>query len=842
VSTGEVVAAMGIGQFFAAPGASRRAQGSAGAIGRSAFALAISWPRVAVAIACATVAAAGLLPAASASAEGPCPNEILRSELHSGQLPDCRAYELVTPAYKEGAYLSGIFAVSEDGSHVLGSILGSLAGNEGEGLGKGTPLLGAAYELSRSQTATPSWTAAALDPPRSMFHSNGFFDASADLNSATLWELGRHRISAPGSAPEETACPASEGEEELQPEDVTDFYIERPRGTFTRIGPATPDPCADNEPGVPHGGGYEYLGGSADLSHIVFITEAGNRGTFRWPFDPTSGEASALYEYVGVKNPSPALVGVAEDGNPESNCGTRLGSSTPNLAEGRSAGSMYNAISASGQRIFFTAVGEDDVPCGAAQPPADELFAREEVPAGGSAPREMKTVPISCPQTLPQCADANFEGASRDGSKVFFTSSQKLVEGAGEDNAPGDSAVSLGPNNELRGCARTEEATSGCNLYEDELSGSGATLTQKLVLVSGGSALPQVQGVARISQDGSHVFFVAKGALTGPNREGFAPTAGAENLYVNERDTSFPEGHTSFVASLSPEDNVPQGAGFSGDWDRADNRPVEVSENGRYLVFTSQADLTREGVIAGRRQVFQYDAQSESLLRVSIGEGGYGNDNRTPVSDATIVIRADAAPSYVNSDSPTQADGVLAPQDGAVFFTSPDALTPAALNDATDSLGQPVPNIYEYRTGHVSLISDGHDTSTVHSTVGVQLVGSDASGENVFFTTTDSLVAADTDTDQDIYDARVAGGIPTVASPPECSGEGCRGGFGVTPALPSPQSTTPATEAQAPLSASAPALPKPKPKPKRCRRGMTLKHGKCVKRKAKRANHRAGSR
>ncbi len=763
---------------------------------------------------------------------GVCPNEALRSELHSGQLPDCRAYELVTPAYKEGQYLSAVFAVSQDGSHLLGSSLGVLPGAAGDGLGDGTSLLGATYELSRTSAQPASWTAVSLDPPRSMFRSNGVFDASADLTT-TLWELGRHRITPPGVPPEATQCPASEGGEELQPEGVTDLYHEGPAGTFVRVGPATPEPCESNEE-TTGSAQYTYIGGSADLSRVLFSTQAG----FRWPFDETVGEASTLYEYVGTGHVGPSLVGVVEDGKLVSDCGTRLGSSTTNPKEQVPRGSMYNAISASGERIFFTAVGIDDQPCGAEQPEGDELFAREETPMPGSGSPEMHTVPISCPEALsPACADANFEGASNDGSKVFFTSTQKLLEGASEDSAGADSAVSVGPpSHEERGCARTVES-GGCNLYEDELSGSGQTLTQKLVLVSGGGAEPQgarVQGVARISEDGSHVYFVAKGRLTGKNAEGQEPLAGGDNLYVYERDARFPEGHTSFIAALSPSDE-------DADWARADDRQVQASWEGLYLVFTSVADLTREDVTAGEEQVFQYDAGTEALLRASVGQDGYGNDNRTPANGAAIAIGPPASYSYSHHDSPTQVDGVLAPQEGAVFFTSPDALTPHALNDQTDTRGEPEPNVYEYRAGNVYLISDGHDESTVHSHVGVLLLGSDLTGDNVFFTTSDPLVSQDTDTQQDIYDARVDGGISPAASPPSCSDEEeCRGALGSTPALPEAGSALQPAELGLPIAPS-PATPLPKAKPK-TKTKPKVKKGRRKHRKAMKASREARSR
>ncbi len=46
------------------------------------------------------LAAASALAAGDAN-EGACPNEQLREEVRSAQLPDCRAYELVSPPFKD---------------------------------------------------------------------------------------------------------------------------------------------------------------------------------------------------------------------------------------------------------------------------------------------------------------------------------------------------------------------------------------------------------------------------------------------------------------------------------------------------------------------------------------------------------------------------------------------------------------------------------------------------------------------------------------------------------------------------------------------------------------------
>ena len=103
---------------------------------------------------------------------------------------------------------------------------------------------------------------------------------------------------------------------------------------------------------------------------------------------------------------------------------------------------------------------------------------------------------------------ALFEGASEDGSKVFFSTEQPLLNG-------------------------DKDATR--DLYEAEVGAAGVT---RLVQVSAGDETDpnrgsgaEVASVVRISEDGSHVYYVAKGALTTtPNANGEHAEAGAYNL------------------------------------------------------------------------------------------------------------------------------------------------------------------------------------------------------------------------------------------------------------------------------------------------------------------------
>ena len=491
------------------------------------------------------------------------------------------------------------------------------------------------------------------------------------------------------------------------------------------------------------------------------------------------------YEYTGQAAREPRLVGIDNVGVPGSvgaghlisNCGVVLGS-FPSLE-----GDAYNAISASGAAVFFTA-GKCSEP---GEPPVNEVYARlRETPTVPAHTVAVSEPPLSGPGSVPgrECTgpceeteknlgrnegpgerrEGVFAGASSDGSKVFFLTRQSLLDGDEEGKGMGQ------------------------DLYEADVDEGALT---RLVQVSrGGAGDPtpgsgaHVLGVARVSQDGSHVYFVAEGQLTGANREGRSPAEKSPNLYVYDTVT----GGTSFVTTLSPGDLA--------DWSPKDSRPVQATPDGRLLVFQSTADLTPD---QGRRveagQVFEYDAQAETLVRVSQGEGGYDEDGNSSVYPATI-----PAPHFAREERIGNGRflGLAVSADGSrVFFSTREALTTQASNG--------VVNVYEYHAGHVGLISDGHDAAvTVEGRPAVELVGTDESGLDVFFTTADRLVPQDTDDQVDLYNARVEGGF---APPPEaapCAGDSCQASPSVPPSLlmPGAPSSTGGTPPPGPTSQS----------------------------------------
>lgn len=720
-------------------------------------------------------------------------------------LPDGRAYEMVTPTFKDGALVNtGLIilppSISEDGKRIILTSIQAFAGAQSapaeNGGSEGDP-----YEFTR--TSTGGWVTTPLAPSAAQLEVNGDLATNANTGSALFYGQGQSGM-------------------------PDNFYVGGADGSLLEVGPGGP---ASDPPG--RGIGVA-LAATEDFSTFLYTLQ----GSEKWPFDgtlPTS--AASLYEYSGTGDSQPSLVGVSGGaGSTEliSVCGTET-----------ALGKTFGSISAEGNTAFFTALSCPDGGSGKSAGvtvPVNELYARvdgnlpdahtvaiSEPRAPASAAPDENCTTRECQQNIGVEAnwrDAEFLQASSDGTKVFFETTQQLTDQASQDSDPSDT-----PHN--NGCQQTV-GTNGCNLYEYDF---GAPAGHNLTAVSAGDTSgegPQVQGVMAISPDGSHVYFVARGVLgAATNRQGQSAIAGADNLYLYERDVAYPSGHTVFIATLSPAD--------SGEWANGASfgalRP-NVTPEGRFLVFLSHGDLTADDTSqTGAAQVFRYDAQSEELVRISIGENGFNDDGNAGTGNANI-----AAP---DGDIHFRLDPTMSNNGAYVFFESPVGLTPAALDDVRigtePSSVPPVPvyaeNVYEYHEGQVYLISDGRDVTVEGEELSaVKLLGSDASGANVFFETADGLVAEDTNAERDVYDARIC----TAAEPcpatttvlPPCGGEACHGTPAATPSLLTPGSET--------FNGSGNLVPntatKSAKKTVKCKKGKRLRHDKCVRAKRKTKN------
>jgi hypothetical protein len=736
-------------------------------------------------------------------------------------LPDCRAYELVTPPYKASALVFGPVAVSKNGEQVL-TFAGSAFAGAGNDWFQGS-LNGNfdAYELTRT---TSGWEPTALTPPATRFPYSNMMAASPDL-ATTLWGATTN---------------AAFGEPSVEEE----IYVRSGSGVFSLVGPGVGPEVAGEELGVTVEKELGFVGASRGLNRLLFKIEGHHKGpkSDLWPGDSTHEGGVSLYEYSydGAPSAEPALVGVKNEGplhgSPHlnegakliSSCSTTLGASSP------FEGSVYNAISADGETVFFTAGT-----C-SGSPEVNELYAR--VDGEHTVAISEPLLPAGACSSGEPCFGAArkegvFEGASEDGKRVFFLSEQPLLNGV---------------------------PAEGVKLYEARLeAGAVAELVDVSADPTSGQS-PNVQGVVRVSEDGSHVYFVAKGVLTsGKNAEENEPEEGADNLYVydaatgktvfvgtllspiEEASVAAAEGkeqelvkeraHAKYMAQTSvaqhefergeiseEQDNQiekqageeerlfirnvtgelgPSGTlGIDGDvWSSTDDRPAQATTNGGFLLFLSSANLTGDD----SKQVpklFEYDAAREMLTRVSIGQGGsFEHDGAVETfHDAPSI----PALSFGQEERPTATQaGVALSGDGSrVFFTSAGRLTPEAVAGDT--------NVYEYREGNVYLISDGRDVATQEDGVqpAVELFGVSPSSEDVFFTSADALVPQDAESQLVLYDAREEGGFPAPVLAPGCMGETCRGASGVSPQLGVPGSASSASGGNLTPPAPAPLV------------------------------------
>jgi hypothetical protein len=615
-------------------------------------------------------------------------------------LPDCRAYELVTPVSKAGQSQASE-SIFEDGSHTPHVILSSRGAVEGTGNNDTTN--GSAFDLARSSAG---WTISPLDPSASLFPSTFNLDVSSTTGRA-LYLL-------------RTAT---------QPEELETFYLREPDGSFAEVGPDIPPSAATGPPSgaTERGNGIvSYSGASRDLTHMLFSLEEIAEQPHRfWPGDttlPSHGSATyaSLYEYVGAGSSRPLLVGVTRgEGSASliSQCGTNLGAGEGAGGARGNSPDTYNAISAGGTRVFFTAAGKssENCPGSAVAPPVNELFARVD---------QSRTVAISEPSAA-DCSmcdtsspvEGIFQGASEDGSRVFFLSEQKLLSGA-----------------------------AGMNLYEYNFD---AEEGKRVVLVSSA-----VLGVARVSEDGSHVYFVTEG----------------NSLKVYQTAT----GHTSPIATLAEGDQEV--------WRVRDERPVEATPDGRFLLFASSADLTPDDT-STVKQLFRYDAQTGAVVRVSVGQNGFNhNGNTESESDQPFFLGG----TYLQANTKAAPPPMSISDDGQyLFFNSVNGLTPQANNNQVGTGEELANNVYEYHEGNVYLVSAGQDHSPQ-----VFLIGTDQSGTDVFFETSEQLVPQDTNSGRDIYNARIEGGFPAPVAPAACLGDACQGSLSAPPSLPFANTTT----------------------------------------------------
>src|SRR6185312_8337224 len=647
----------------------------------------------------------------------PCPNEDLRQENSSLALPECRAYEQITAPDKSGypARYLGAFG----GSSLL---YASTAGNiENSGMGGGVSF-GNYYVANRTASGWKTIpnlngpTGSLYAGPEALVSGKGVLETewplvySQDLQSS-YWMTHQVKAASPDREP----------------------FLRGPDGHFTQIGTTNPG----WSPGYSFG--VEVIGATPDFSRMV--VDGGGAVT---PYGPGK-YGQGVYEIVGTGTDAPRRVDLDAADQPVSEC---------------SVGAQGLATSRNVHTIFFLAFGG----CGAAGPATNEIWAR----VGGGTPAATSYEVSESRCTRPDCnapISPQFQGAAGDGSDVFFTTTQQLVN---------------------------EDTDEGVDLYVYRL----ATASQPSALMNISDA-PGGAGVnpeeVFVSEDGSTAMFVATGVLA--NNEdalGDVAKSGENNVYVWRSDAEHPAGQVSFVGHLRTADLSP---GFH------EYKP-QMTADGRYVILSTASRLVPNDTDKAR-DVYRYDTVTGALIRLSTSVSGTGGN----VNGADAVFTQ-----YSNDDVYGgrwwNTHDAISDDGQAVVFETTGALSPLDGNGAKD--------IYLWNNGHVFLISSGS------AGFGSEKGRIDGSGQDIYFSTRDALTPSDGDAILDVYDARVNGGF-SFPEAPVCSGEACQPSGAGAPPSPGPATS----QSRAPEAGPRLVCPKGKVLEKgKCTKKPVKKHGK----------------
>jgi phosphodiesterase/alkaline phosphatase D-like protein len=784
-------------------------------------------------------------PSPGAPAPGTCPNEARRAEQPDAQaLPECRAYEMVSPVNTEGQdatdpFVEGVPRAAESGE----AITYASRGDFGDPVGSG-------YEDQYlSKRGPEGWTTQAISPPR---HSLKTETVPPYLSSAFTPEL-TEGIASTG---ESLTGEASEGES------ILGLYVANLAGGTYRY--------------VTYG--YRPVGASTDLSHVVVSGQSSREASAN---EVVSEWVDGRVVPISVTNRGEELPAVVGEFLPQHH-----------------TYDSWGAVSADGSRVIYTRFGSFGQ-VSSPRPPGDVYMrvnteqpqspiAAEEAQGTGTLTEGSNVVTglVAASGTTEKHAERDSTAITVDASIGRFVVGQ-LITGPGI--APGTTitAISISPIAGTSGRVLTLSQQTEAELEPGSpvtsegpapfavgqpISADGIPPGTTIAKVAQGTLIlsaPAVSSGATVSleagggctveddactidvsasererenpagprparywgasTDGSHVFFTSTAELT---EDAYTGTDGqGANLY--EYDLERPAGER--LKDLTVDHADPNGA--------AVQNVVQVSEHGSYVYFVADGALAA-GATAGEPNLYVlHNGETSFVAATPVGEEaeesyvvssaaspegsrlafisnrpltGYDTEPAEP-GECSLYAGAPGCQEIYLYDAETNSlacascdptgarptgEASFGPRkqyqwalyrarnllnDGTLFFDSTDELVPSATGRQL--------NVYQYKNGHVSAISNVDGGGEAF------FLDASANGNDVFLATPDRLLPQATTNNMVVYDARVNGGYPVAVPPSACSGESCR----------PPESSQPAAESPASSSFSGPPNPAPPP-------------------------------
>lgn len=551
----------------------------------------------------------------------PCANESLREENASMSLPECRAYEMVTPVDKN-------LGSADESAGPRASVAW-----DGEAVGLCTsaqfgdppPENGSVCNTFYvSQRGAEGWRTKGMIP----LYCPRIQDEAAHQASLNATAFGSANLDfAAISRPESPSCTAYPALAAHAPQPGKYLYRADLRAT-----PAAYDlltPASAFTPAYEEFTG-EYAGASDDFSHIVY-TSSGQQTP-----DSPATNVSRLYDW---HNGALSLVSVDPTGAP---FGTP--SDLPYTGTIIGASDGVNAVSEGGNRIFFQN----------GSGPGEEIYLREN----GTA-----TYWVSQQECNPACSNASaadrFEWATLSGSRVFFASTAKLTDDDTSITGRDLYMFTKGPNP-----AGEQNLTLLSHDNEPE-DGNAA----------------KILGVIGISDDGNTVYFAADGQIVA----GKPTASGAKvyRWRWNGGSPSIDYLATLGIPPISGKPKDAQNWSASENGAQQFGKPVSrlVSPSGAALLVQTEIALDPIADGDSDRDVYRWTS-SEGWTCLSCQLPGVPSLAGESSIDSHEAVRADAQRALLRVNyelrTPMSDDG------SHVFFATPDALVPEDTNDLED--------------------------------------------------------------------------------------------------------------------------------------------------------------
>jgi hypothetical protein len=713
-----------------------------------------------------------------------CPNENVRQQTQTNYLPDCRAYELVSPGNAAGTQLHpggpNTGHASSPSRFSFVGLFGTLP-NAG-----GSPINGNGdlYVATRTDTGwvsryvgLPS-TEAAVDggPPQGLPGSQGLPGAFIESNSRSGlsnggtpvtqiqnnvltdpnmdkfldWNDGNLSIGLGNSSDYQNPTPMGSSAPYVWAADGSSLgrwptnLASVPDGLHTHLNSKEETVQVQDGgehaldcPAVNTSGNINFssivrnfcsgdVTASEDLSHFVFASEWNKfapGGTLNAPGSVYDNNTTTGEVVVASKTPNNEPI-PKEPTDPASNP------------------LEIPAVSSDGSHILMAASVTS--PCGSSPcetPPCSigEVAGRCPMPPSHLYMR----VDNALTYDVSQGHGVTYIGMAEGGSKVYFTSEEQLT---GEDH---DTSADL---------YMWSEATNSLKLISLGNSGTGnsdscnASFTTKCNVAFFEPHQPSCTlpgGVGGnctsdnfIASKNGDIYFFSPEQLDGsfglPNQP---------NLF------DYRNGHVQYVATFTSGPFCTLSR-FSGCSNSAIVR-MEVSPDDSHMALLTASQLTQYGT-AGHLEMYAYGPSTRNIQCVSCIPSG------TPPASNVLASQ----------------DGPFMTDDGRTFFSTEDALVHADTNQGVD--------VYEYVEGRPQLITPGtgetlQPAETTESQPG--LVGVSANGTDVYIATYGTLVSQDHNgLFLKFYDARAGGGFPAPAPPPPCeAADECHGPGSTTP-------------------------------------------------------------